>query len=89
MLFRSFQPTVEGIPARLRGKLEPAQLFHEVLDHRWYLSEAAGADVGIAAAVKSYVDKVLVHKPDEKALLPEEPGGLLEEADDLLEEPTP
>ncbi|MEU7001158.1 DUF4032 domain-containing protein [Nonomuraea sp. NPDC046570] len=67
-----FQPTVEAIPADMRRKLEPAQLFHEVLDHRWYLSEAAEGDVGLAAAVKSYVDNVLIHKPDEKALLPEE-----------------
>ncbi|MEU8246031.1 DUF4032 domain-containing protein [Nonomuraea sp. NPDC048916] len=68
-----FQPTVAAIPAELRGKLEPAQIFHEVLDHRWYLSEAEGSDVGLSAAVKSYVGNVLVHKPDEKALLPDEP----------------
>ncbi|WP_181958343.1 DUF4032 domain-containing protein [Nonomuraea deserti] len=67
-----FQPTVEAIPAELRGKLEPAQLFHEILDHRWYLSEGENADVGLTTAVKSYVDNVLVHKPDEKALLPDE-----------------
>jgi len=30
-----------------------------VLDHRWYLSEAAGHDVGLKEAVKSYVDTVL------------------------------
>ncbi|MEU4514652.1 DUF4032 domain-containing protein [Nonomuraea wenchangensis] len=68
-----FNPTVDAIPAALRGKLEPAQIFHEILDHRWYLSEQAGADVGLATAAKSYVDNVLVHKPDEKALLPDEP----------------
>lgn len=64
-----FQPTVNSVPDDLRRKLEPAQLFHEVLDHRWYLSEAAGHDVGIAAAVRSYVDTVLVSRPDEKAVL--------------------
>ncbi|KAB8182608.1 DUF4032 domain-containing protein [Microbispora catharanthi] len=64
-----FQPVVNGIPADLRRKLEPAQLFHEVLDHRWYMSEAAGKDVGLEAAVRSYVDNVLVHKPDEKAVI--------------------
>ncbi|GAA5055849.1 hypothetical protein HNP84_006304 [Thermocatellispora tengchongensis] len=68
-----FQPTVAAIPVELRGKLEPAQLFHEVLDHRWFLSEAEGRDVGLPAAVKSYIENVLVYKPDEKALLPE-PG---------------
>ncbi|WP_084958931.1 DUF4032 domain-containing protein [Thermoactinospora rubra] len=66
-----FQPTIAAVPEELRRKLDPAQLFHEVLDHRWYLSEAAGRDVGLDAAVKSYVDNVLVFKPDEKALLPE------------------
>ncbi|OPG10040.1 lipopolysaccharide kinase [Microbispora sp. GKU 823] len=64
-----FQPVVNAIPADLRRKLEPAQLFHEVLDHRWYMSEAAGKDVGLEAAVRSYVDNVLVHKPDENAVI--------------------
>ncbi|MFI6507028.1 DUF4032 domain-containing protein [Streptosporangium sp. NPDC050855] len=64
-----FQPTVEAVPQELRGKLEPAQFFHEVLDHRWYMSEEAGADVGLPAAVDSYVKNILVFKPDEKALI--------------------
>ncbi|TQS30709.1 DUF4032 domain-containing protein [Microbispora sp. KK1-11] len=64
-----FRPVVNAIPADLRRKLEPAQLFHEVLDHRWYMSEAAGKDVGLEAAVLSYVDNVLVHKPDENAVI--------------------
>ncbi|WP_174554186.1 DUF4032 domain-containing protein [Microtetraspora fusca] len=64
-----FQPVVNGIPAELRRKLEPAQLFHEVLDHRWFMSEAAGADVGLEAALRSYVENVLVFKPDENAVI--------------------
>ncbi|MFI0421458.1 DUF4032 domain-containing protein [Spongiactinospora sp. 9N601] len=68
-----FQPTIEAIPRELRGKLEPAQLFHEVLDHRWFRSEAAGHDVGLPAAVSSYVRNVLVFKPDEKAVIQETP----------------
>ncbi|MBE3007971.1 DUF4032 domain-containing protein [Microbispora sp. NEAU-D428] len=64
-----FQPVVNAIPGDLRRKLEPAQLFHEVLDHRWYMSEAAGKDVGLEAAVRSYVENVLVHKPDENAVI--------------------
>ncbi|WP_169947834.1 DUF4032 domain-containing protein [Microbispora sp. H11081] len=64
-----FQPVVHATPVDLRRKLEPAQLFHEVLDHRWYMSEAAGKDVGLEAAVRSYVENVLVHKPDEKAVI--------------------
>ena len=54
-----FEPTVAVVPAELRGRLEPAEVFHQVLDHRWYLSEAAGHDVGLQEAVKSYVKTVL------------------------------
>ncbi|MGV9534764.1 DUF4032 domain-containing protein [Streptosporangium sandarakinum] len=64
-----FLPTVEAVPGELRGKLEPAQFFHEVLDHRWFLSEEAGRDVGLTAAVESYVKHVLVYKPDEEAFI--------------------
>ena len=54
-----FEPTIAGIPAELRGQLEPAELYHQLLDHRWYLSEAAGHDVGIEEAAASFVDRVL------------------------------
>jgi Domain of unknown function (DUF4032) len=54
-----FEPTLAAVPAALRGRLEPAELFHQVLDHRWYLSEAAGHDVGISEAVQSFVATVL------------------------------
>ncbi|MEO3808139.1 DUF4032 domain-containing protein [Sphaerisporangium sp. B11E5] len=78
-----FQPTVLAIPPELRGKLEPAQLFHEVLDHRWFMSEAAGRDVGLEAALRSYIDTVLVFKPDEKALLGDDAVPAVEQTPDL------
>ena len=68
-LSQCYEPAVLAVPRRLRGKLEPAELYHEILEHRWYLSETRGADVGLADAVTSYVDSVLVHKPDEQAVL--------------------
>ena len=64
-----FQPVVLAVPKDLRGKLEQAELFHEVLEHRWFLSEAAGRDVGLPAAVSSYVKEILPAKPDERAVL--------------------
>jgi len=64
-----FEPVIEKVPLELRGKLEPAELFHEVLVHRWYMSEAAGRDVGMDAATKSYIDNVLRYRPDEQAVL--------------------
>jgi hypothetical protein len=65
-----FQPTIAAIPAELAGKLEPAELYHQVLEHRWFLSERAGFDVGIGEAVESYVRDVLASAPDEQRTLP-------------------
>jgi hypothetical protein len=34
-------------------------MFHEILEHRWFLSELEGADVGTTAAAQSYFRTVL------------------------------
>jgi hypothetical protein len=68
-LSECFEPVVRAVPRELRGKLEPAQIYHEVLEHRWYLSQGRGHDVGLAEAVSSYVSTVLPQKPDEAAVL--------------------
>ena len=60
---------MRAVPKNLRGKLEPAQVFHEVLDHRWYLAESAGHDVPMPVATASYVKHVLPEKDDEQAVL--------------------
>lgn len=54
-----FLPAVQAVPPELRGTLDPGQLFHELLEHRWYLSERAGRDVGMGSAVEDYVRTVL------------------------------
>jgi Domain of unknown function (DUF4032)/Lipopolysaccharide kinase (Kdo/WaaP) family len=41
------------------GSLEPAEFFHEVLNHCWFLSEQAGHDVGIEFAAADYLTTVL------------------------------
>jgi hypothetical protein len=64
-----FEPVVHAVPRDLRGKLEPAEIYHEVLEHRWYLSEKNGRDVGLADSVASYVSSVLPHKPDESSIV--------------------
>lgn len=64
-----FQPVVDAVPAELRGKLESAEVFHEVLEHRWYLSEREQREVPMAEAVASYLDTQLAHRRDEAALL--------------------
>ncbi len=64
-----YEPTVRAVPRELAGKLEPAEVFHEVLEHRWYMSERAGTDVPIRLAVRDYVDEVLPAKPDEQSVV--------------------
>jgi hypothetical protein len=64
-----FEPVVADIPRDQRGKLEPAEVFHEVLEHRWFLSERAGHDVGLDVATDAYVRDVLRAKPVEAAVL--------------------
>ena len=58
-----YDPVVEAIPDGLRGRLAPPEIFHEILEHRWYMSEAAGRDVGTTAAARSYFDTVLPAVP--------------------------
>jgi Domain of unknown function (DUF4032)/Lipopolysaccharide kinase (Kdo/WaaP) family len=58
-----YDPVVAAIPADLRDRLAPPEVFHEMLEHRWYLSEQAGQDVGTTAAARSYVTTVLPHAP--------------------------
>jgi len=59
-----FHPTVALIPMELTGRIEVAQFFHETLEHRWYLSEKAGHDVGLEFAARSYVDQILPSRRD-------------------------
>ena len=80
-----YQPVVEAIPREMRGKLEPLEVFHEVLEHRWYTSEQRGYQVPLEEAVASYLADVLAHKPEEVAVLGSavRPGGAPLDEDDL------
>jgi len=64
-----FEPTVAAVPAELQSRLPGAEVFHQVLEHRWFLSEKAGKDVGIEEAVRSYVEKELPQHAPERVLL--------------------
>ena len=69
-----YEPITRRVPKKLRGKLEPAELFHEVLEHRWYMAEQARHDFTIQEAIEDYVASVLPHKPDEATVLGFDPG---------------
>ena len=63
-----FEPIIESIPAELFDRLEPAEIFHQLLEHRWYMAEQAGHDVTIEDALADYL-ALLTTAPDERVQL--------------------
>ncbi len=76
-LTERFEPVLAAVPNEMRGKLEPAEVYHEVLEHRWFLSEKAGAEVPINDAAKRYVNSILRELPDEAVSMAEDANGVL------------
>ena len=68
-LTRVFEPVIKAIPYDLRAKLEPAEVFHQVLEHRWYMSQEKGASVPISEVLTSYINDVLRHRRDEATIM--------------------
>jgi hypothetical protein len=64
-LTEMYEPAMAMVPPEARAKLEPAEIFHEMLVHRWYLSERAGHEIPLLEAAPDYLDNVLATKPDE------------------------
>jgi len=59
-----FNRVINQVPTSLRGRVEDAQIFHEVLEHRWYLGEKAGGDVGLEVATSDYIESILPYRMD-------------------------
>ena len=87
-----FEPALARVPDDLRSKLHPAELFHEILEHRWYMSEERDEDVDTFDAVDDYVRSELPERTGEMTILElpldgvdddpgDEPGGELEGAE--------
>jgi Domain of unknown function (DUF4032) len=75
-----YDPVIAAVPDDLSGRLPPAEIFHEVLEHRWYMSETAGLDVGTTVATRAYVEQVLPAAPQP---LESEPIDPLEDAEPI------
>ncbi len=75
-----YEPLMTMVPLDARGKLEPAELFHELLVHRWYLSERAGSEVSLTDTARDYIDRILATKPEEAVAAPTEADATLEPA---------
>ncbi|GAA1487187.1 DUF4032 domain-containing protein [Brachybacterium fresconis] len=75
-LQNQYEPVVRAIPRSMRSKLEPPEFYHEVLEHKWFLSEQAGTDASLDDTVRHYILNVLIHRPDEKSLVTTETSAL-------------
>ena len=58
-----YQPTLAAIPVEQRAKLDDAEIFHQILEHRWYMSEEEGREVGLDEVIPDYVENVLRRTP--------------------------
>lgn len=68
-MLEEYEPVVERIPDEMKEKLEPAQIFHEILDHRYYMAQATQDYIPIHEAASSYFGTVLPAHRDEALLL--------------------
>ena len=85
-LAKVFEPVIRAIPRELKGRLEPAEVFHQLLDHRWYLSQNENRDVPLAEAVSSYIDTVLRHRRDEATVIAPATGTITLPVDIIAED---
>jgi tRNA A-37 threonylcarbamoyl transferase component Bud32 len=86
-LERSFEPTVDAVPAELRSRRDDAEIFHEVLEHwhRWSAEE--GADLDLSDAADRYVREVLTVLPEERLVPPSEGADRDADLDDYVPDP--
>jgi hypothetical protein len=63
-----YQPTIDAIPKDLRSHLEPAEIFHQLLEHRYLMAEERGGEVRTSEALEDYLASVLVSTPAERQL---------------------
>lgn len=78
-----FEPLMARIPPDLFAKLEAAEIYHQLLEHRWFLSEEARIDISLEEALKSYLADVLEHAPDEVNISRDDSEASAEGADTL------
>jgi hypothetical protein len=73
---QQYEPVVRAIPRDMRAKLEAPEFYHQVLEHKWFLSEKEGRDVPLRAVTKDFVSNILPTRPDERSLVSTETSAL-------------
>lgn len=71
-----YEPVVRSIPRGMRSKLQSPEFFHEVLEHKWFMSEREQRDVPLREAAQDYIAQILPHRPDEKSLVTTETSAI-------------
>lgn len=64
-----YEPIIRSVPADLADRLEAPEIFHQMLDHRHAMAEAAGREISNPEALADYLRTVLVARPGEQQLL--------------------
>ncbi|MDF9810669.1 hypothetical protein M2116_001647 [Aurantimicrobium minutum] len=82
-LTRVFEPVIRAVPENLDSKLEPAEVFHQVLEHRWFMSQEQARDVPLNEAVRDYIENVLQYRRDEEIVI-NPPTGTFTAAVDII-----
>ena len=68
-LTKVFEPVIRAVPRELRGKLEAAEMFYQLLQHRAAMSRAEDRDVPLAEAMANYIEGELAHRRDEATVV--------------------
>jgi hypothetical protein len=63
-----FEPIVNAVPDELWTRLEAPELFHQLLEHRYLMSEREQREVSNPEALADYLAHVLPHRPAERNL---------------------
>jgi hypothetical protein len=63
-----FEPIMQAIPGDLFNRLEAAEIFHQLLEHGWYMAEREGHEVTLEEALDDYL-AILAKAPEERLQL--------------------
>ena len=63
-----YEPVIESVPETLLARLEAPELFHHLLEHRYYLSEKLRREVSHSESLADYLETVLSQQPSERQL---------------------
>ena len=64
-----YQVALELVPEELQTRLEDPEIYHEILEHNWYLNERSDDEILLEDATRDYVEHVLSGYADESTVL--------------------